>query len=256
MAHKVVITGFDTSKIQKLTAKESEQMMLALKAGDNEIREKFIVANMRLVLSVVQRFQYVKVDSDDLFQVGMVGLIKSVNNFDTSIGVKFSTYAVPMIIGEIRRFLRDRSAMKVGRNIRDIAYRAMQAREKISEIKANDPSFMEIAEEIDMPVSEVVAALDAISEPMSLYETVYNDGEDSLMLMEQISDSKNTEERMIENMSLNDSIRALPDKEKKILYLRYFCGKTQIEISEELSVSQAQVSRLEKSALQRLRKQL
>jgi RNA polymerase sporulation-specific sigma factor len=209
------------------------------------------MCNIRLVLSLVQRFG-AKLNSDDLFQVGCVGLIKALNNFDVSLNVRFSTYAVPMIIGEIRRFIRDSSSLKISRNIRDIAYKAMQAREKLKLSGKDDPCMMEIAAEIDVPLNEMSAALDAICEPASLYEPVFSDGDSSIMLMEQISDTKNTDERWIEEAALREAVKKLPDRERRIIYLRYFSGKTQTEIADEINISQAQVSRLEKNALEEI----
>lgn len=253
MSYKVVITGISTSELPKMTAKESEEMLRRIKAGETDLREKFIENNMRLVLSMVQRFKTDRNNADDLFQVGMLGLIKALDNFDVSLNVRFSTYAVPMIIGEIRRYLREGSGLKVGRNLRDIAYKAMQAREKLElENPKKEATLSEIAEEIDVPYREVVSALDAISEPVSIYESVFNDSDDALLVVDQISD-KSDLDTIINNVTLSEEIGKLPEREKNVLLLRYFQGKTQMEISEELSMSQAQVSRLEKSAIQRLK---
>jgi RNA polymerase sporulation-specific sigma factor len=211
------------------------------------------MGNIRLVLSMVQRFKIDKDIADDLFQVGMLGLIKALDNFDITMNVKFSTYAVPMILGEIRRFIRDSTALKVGRSLRDIAYRAMQARDKIETAKAREASLMEIAQEIDVPYKDVVCALDAIAEPISIYESVYSDGEDSILVVDQLS-SDEGEDDLLDNLTLKDEIKKLPPKEKEIIIMRYFKGKTQMEISKALNISQAQVSRLEKSAIAHLRK--
>lgn len=252
MALRVEICGINTSKLPKLTAKESRELLLKIKDGDEEARDYFILANMRLVLSMVQRFDNKNVSSDDLFQVGCVGLLKSINNFDTTLGVMFSTYAVPMIIGEIRRFLRDRTSIKVSRSLRDLAYQAIQARDRLSINSQSAPTLTEIAKELDINVKEVACALDAISEPISIYEPVYSEGEDTILLMDQLNDTKAKSNHWVENLSLKDAINSLPDREKKVLELRYFKGKTQIEISREINISQAQVSRLEKSAISRM----
>ncbi|NCA92058.1 sigma-70 family RNA polymerase sigma factor [bacterium] len=252
MSHKVIITGISTSQLPKLTAKESEELLYRIKSGEENLRDTFIEGNMRLVLSMVQRFRSDKGCSDDLFQVGMLGLIKALDNFDITLNVRFSTYAVPMILGEIRRYLREGTALKVGRNQRDIAYRAMQARDKLELSRTNEVTLNEIAAEICVPYREVVSALDAISEPVSLYEAAYNDGEDSITVMDQISDSV-TEEDILNNLTLKDEIKKLPEREKNVIKMRYFLGKTQMEISNALNISQAQVSRLEKSAIEHLK---
>jgi len=253
MSYKVVITGVSTSELPHLSAKESEEMLLKIKSGEENLREKFLEGNMRLVLSMVQRFKTDRNNADDLFQVGMLGLIKALDNFDVTLNVRFSTYAVPMILGEIRRYIREGSGLKVGRNLRDIAYKAMQAREKLeAENPKKEATLTEIAEEIDVPYREVVSALDAISEPVSIYESVYNDSDDALMVVDQISD-KNDIDAVINSAALSEEIGKLPEREKNVLLLRYYKGKTQMEISEELDMSQAQVSRLEKSAIQKLK---
>lgn len=253
MALRVEICGIETSKLPKLTAKESKELLLKIKEGDEEARDYFIFANMRLVLSLVQRFDNKNVVSDDLFQVGCVGLLKAINNFDTTLNVMFSTYAVPMIIGEIRRYLRDRTSIKVSRSMRDLAYQAIQARDRLSINSDVQPSLAEIAEELDINVKEVACALDAISEPISIYEPVYSEGEDTILLMDQLNGTADSSDNWIENVSLKDAIKSLPERERKVLELRYFKGKTQIEISEEVNISQAQVSRLEKSAINRMK---
>jgi RNA polymerase sporulation-specific sigma factor len=253
MALRVEICGIETSKLPKLSAKESKELLLKIKAGENEARDYFIFANMRLVLSLVQRFDNKNVSSDDLFQVGCVGLLKAINNFDTTLNVMFSTYAVPMIIGEIRRYLRDRTSIKVSRSMRDLAYQAIQARDRLSINSETQPSLTEIAQELDIDVREVACALDAISEPISIYEPVYSEGEDTILLLDQLNDNAAPSENLIENVSLKDAIKSLPERERKVLELRYFKGKTQVEISEEVNISQAQVSRLEKSAINRMK---
>ena len=253
MALRVEICGIETSKLPKLTAKESRDLLGQIKAGDEAARDYFIFANMRLVLSLVQRFDNKNVASDDLFQVGCVGLLKAINNFDTTLNVMFSTYAVPMIIGEIRRYLRDRTSIKVSRSMRDLAYQAIQARDRLSINSDSAPSLAEIASEIDVDIREVACVLDAISEPISIYEPVYSEGEDTILLMDQLTDTTSSDDIWIENVSLKDAIKALPERERKVLELRYFKGKTQIEISNEVNISQAQVSRLEKSAINRMK---
>lgn len=252
MSYKVVITGVSTSDLPRMTAKESDEMLRKIKDGDQELRKKFIENNMRLVLSMVQRFKTDKNNADDLFQVGMLGLIKALDNFDVSLNVRFSTYAVPMIMGEIRRYLREGSGFKVGRNLRDVAYKAMQAREKLETGSEREASLSEIAEEINVPYREVVSALDAISEPVSIYESVFSDSDDAMLVVDQISD-KTDLDSVINSVTLKEEIGKLPDREKSVLTLRYYQGRTQMEISEELKMSQAQVSRLEKSAIQKLK---
>ncbi len=249
---KVEICGVDTSGLPSLTAKESEELMIRLKAGDKQAREAFIVGNMRLVLSLVKRFRIRNLGADDVFQAGCVGLIKAIDGFDIRVGVKFSTYAVPMIVGEIKRYLRDGNSLRVPRSIRDMAYRVLKARERIEE-RAEEATIESIAKELAATEREVVYALDAISDPISIYEPVYNKSGDTLLLMDQLKDEKNTDEAWTEKVALGEAMEKLGDREKKILYLRYYEGKTQTEISEEVGISQAQVSRLEKNALQSMR---
>ena len=219
-----------------------------IKQGKEGAREEFIMLNMRLVLSIVQRFMVKEHNSDDLFQVGIIGLMKAIDNFDTSVGVKFSTYAVPMIIGEIKRFLRDNNSLKVTRSLRDIAYKALQVREALMKESIDEPTVDEIALGLDMPVRDVAYALDAISEPVSLFDTVYNDDNDTFLVMDQIKDST-SEDNWVENTMLHEALKTLDTREQQILFLRYYVGKTQMEISETIGISQAQVSRLEKNAL-------
>ncbi|MBQ5927278.1 MAG: RNA polymerase sporulation sigma factor SigG [Clostridia bacterium] len=252
MLKKVEICGVDTSGLPKLSTKENEELMLRIKAGDKQAREQFIVGNMRLVLSLVKRFWSKNANADDVFQAGCVGLIKSIDNFDVSVGVKFSTYAVPMIIGEIKRYLRDGNSLRVSRSIRDTAYRVLKARETI-EGRDEEATIDKIAEEMQVAVSEVVYALDAISDPVSLYDPVYNKSGDTLLLMDQLADKKNTDEVWTEHVALSEAMEKLGEREKRILFLRYYEGKTQTEISEEVGISQAQVSRLEKNALQSIK---
>ena len=248
MANKVCICGIDTSSLPKSTNKDLVRVMDEIKSGKDGSREEFIMLNMRLVLSIVQRFAVKEHNSDDVFQVGIIGLMKAIDNFDTSVGVKFSTYAVPMIIGEIKRFLRDNNSLKVTRSLRDIAYKALQLRESLIKDSSDEPTIDEIAQGLDMPVKDVAYALDAISEPVSLFDTVFNDDNDSFLVMDQIKDSS-TEDSWIENTMLHEAIKNLGNREREILFLRYYIGKTQMEISEEIGISQAQVSRLEKNAL-------
>jgi RNA polymerase sporulation-specific sigma factor len=249
---KVEICGVDTSGLPKLSAKENEELMIRIKKGDKRAREQFIVGNMRLVLSLVKRFRIKNLGADDVFQAGCVGLIKAIDGFDISVGVKFSTYAVPMIIGEIKRYLRDGNSLRVSRSIRDTAYRVLKAREEI-ESRDEEATIEKIAEALQVEQREVVYALDAISDPVSLYEPVFNKAGDTLLLMDQLCDEKNTDEVWTEHVALSEAMEKLGDREKKILFLRYYQGKTQTEISEEVGISQAQVSRLEKNALRSIK---
>jgi len=249
MTNRVEICGIDTSRLKKLTAKESREMLGKIKDGDENARTEFTLANARLVLSVVKRFEKSKVSADDLFQAGMIGLIKAIDNFDLSVGVMFSTYAVPMIIGEIKRVIRGTNGLRVSRSIRDTAYKVLQARNAIEAEKDDTATMGEIAERLKIAEKEVVYALDAISDTVSLYDPVYNKNGDALLLMDQISDEKNNVENWTENVALSSAVGKLCEREKKILYMRYFEGKTQTEISSEIGLSQAQVSRLEKNAL-------
>ena len=255
MLNKVVICGVDTSGLPKLTARENEELMRALKLGDEKAREKFIVGNMRLVLSLVKRFWAKNAGADDVFQAGCVGLIKAIDNFDLKFGVKFSTYAVPMILGEIKRYLRDGNSLRVSRSIRDTAYRILKVREGLEE-RDEEATIERIAQEMQVAEREVVYALDAISDPISLYEPVYNKSGDTLELMDQLYDEKQSEENWTEKVALREAINRLTDRERKILTLRYYEGKTQTEISAEVGISQAQVSRLEKNALGSIRKEI
>lgn len=255
-AYKVEICGVNTSKLPLLTAAEKEELIRKVKEGDGRAREKYIQGNLRLVLSVVQRFSGSGENLDDLFQIGCVGLIKAIDNFDLSQNVKFSTYAVPMIIGEIRRFLRDNSQIRVSRSLRDTAYKAIYAKEKLMKERQKEPTINEIASEIGVDKEDIVYALDAIQSPVSLYEPVYSDGGDTLYVMDQISDSKNVEENWVSNLALRDAMARLTDREKEIIRLRFFSGKTQMEVADEIHISQAQVSRLEKNALKSMRNYL
>ena len=249
---KVEICGVDTSGLPKLTAKESEELMRRLKTGDKKARETFIVGNMRLVLSLVKRFRIKNLGADDVFQAGCVGLIKAIDGFDVNVGVKFSTYAVPMILGEIKRYLRDGNSLRVSRSIRDMAYKVLKARESIEE-RDEEATIEKIAQELKVAEREVVYALDAISDPVSIYEPIYNKSGDTLLLMDQLCDEKNTDEVWTERVALAEAMEKLGERERKILFLRYFEGRTQTEISEEVGISQAQVSRLEKNAIESIR---
>lgn len=249
---KVEICGVDTAGLPKLSNQESEELMIRLKNGDKRARDTFIIGNMRLVLSLVKRFRIKNLGADDVFQAGCVGLIKAIDGFDLSVGVKFSTYAVPMIVGEIKRYLRDGNSLRVSRSIRDMAYKVLKAREGI-EGRDEEATIEKIAQELCVAEREVVYALDAISDPVSLYEPVYNKAGDTLLLMDQLADEKNTDETWTEHVALSEAMEKLGEREKKILFLRYYEGKTQTEISEEVGISQAQVSRLEKNALQNIR---
>ncbi|HBQ27665.1 MAG TPA: RNA polymerase sporulation sigma factor SigG [Syntrophomonas sp.] len=254
MINKVEICGVNTSKLPVLKNEEMRNLFKAMQAGETQAREKLIQGNLRLVLSVIQRFNNRGEYVDDLFQVGCIGLIKSIDNFDLSQNVRFSTYAVPMIIGEIRRYLRDNNAIRVSRSLRDIAYKALQVREKLISDNSAEPTVMQIAQHLDVPREEVVFALDAIQEPVSLFEPIYNDGGDPILVMDQISDDKNTDQQWLEEIAIKEAMKKLNEREKHIVNLRFFGGKTQMEVAEEIGISQAQVSRLEKAALKQLRK--
>ena len=254
MTNKVVICGVNTSTLPVLSREEKDALLVKIKQGDVEARETFIKGNLRLVLSVIQRFSSRGENPDDLFQVGCIGLIKAIDNFDLSVGVQFSTYAVPMIIGEVRRFLRDEGPIRVSRSLKDIAYKALRAKEQFTTKNMREPTVEEISKEIDVKQEDIVFALDAISEPISLFEPVYHDGGEAIYVMDQIKDTKNTDANWLESIALSEAMRHLDEREKHILNLRFFCGKTQMEVAEEIGISQAQVSRLEKSALKSMRK--
>jgi len=254
VANKVEICGINTSKLPVYKDVEMKQMIEKIKGGDKEVREQFIIGNLRLVLSVIQRFSNRGENPDDLFQVGCIGLIKALDNFDTSHDVKFSTYAVPMIIGELRRYLRDNNSIRVSRSLRDTAYKALSARERLTALHQKEPSIMEIASELSLPKEDVVLALDSIQEPVSLFEPVFHDDGDAIYVMDQVKDTKNTDTRWIENLSLSEAMNKLTDREQKILQMRFFEGKTQMEVASEIGISQAQVSRLEKNALKFMKK--
>ena len=256
MMNKVEICGVNTAKLPTLTHEEKCALFERIQQGDMQAREEFIRGNLRLVLRIIQRFYNRGENADDLFQVGCIGLIKSIDNFDLSQNVRFSTYAVPMIIGEIRRYLRDNSPMRVSRSLRDIAYKALQVREAITREKGEEPTIEEIAKALELPKEDVVFALDAIQDPISLYEPVFHDDGDALYVMDQIRDDKNTNEDWLQHIALSEAMEQLGERERKILNLRFFKGKTQMEVSEEIHISQAQVSRIEKAALKEMRKWL
>ncbi len=254
MINKVEICGVNTAKLPVLKNEEMRHLFKAMQSGETGARERLIQGNLRLVLSVIQRFSNRGECVDDLFQVGCIGLIKAIDNFDLSHDVRFSTYAVPMIIGEIRRYLRDNNAVRVSRSLRDIAYKALQVREKLVVDKSAEPSVADIALALDLPREEVVFALDAIQEPVSMFEPIYNDGGDPILVMDQISDEKNTDTLWLEEICVKEAMKKLNEREKNIVALRFFAGKTQMEVADEIGISQAQVSRLEKAALKQLKK--
>ncbi len=254
--YKVEICGINTSKLPLLSNDEKDELFQKILAGDKEAREKYIKGNLRLVLSIIQRFNNSNENIDDLFQIGCIGLIKAIDNFDVNQMVKFSTYAVPMIIGEVRRYLRDNNAIRVSRSLRDTAYKAIYAKEAIMKTQEKEPTLEEISAAIDVPAEDIAFALDAIQSPVSLYEPVYSEGGDTLYIMDQISDKKNKEASWVEHLSLKDAMKSLPERENHIIKLRYFEGKTQMEVAEEIHISQAQVSRLEKNALNTMKEHL
>ncbi len=254
--NKVEICGVNTSKLPVLTNEKMRQLFGKIHQGDLSAREEFIQGNLRLVLSVIQRFNNRGEHVDDLFQVGCIGLIKAIDNFDLSQNVKFSTYAVPMIIGEIRRYLRDNNSIRVSRSLRDTAYKALQIRDQLINKNSKEPTISEIAKELNIPREEVVFALDAIQDPISLFEPIYHDSGDAIFVMDQVSDEKNEDETWLEGIALREALRKLSDREKLILTLRFFEGRTQMEVADEIGISQAQVSRLEKTALKHMRKHI
>ncbi len=256
LINKVEICGVNTSKLPVLSEKQKQELFIKIKEGDERSREEFIYGNLRLVLSILQRFSGRGENMDDLFQIGCVGLIKALDNFDESYGVKFSTYAVPMILGEIRRFLRDDNSIRVSRSLRDIAYRALAVKERLINLNLKEPTLEEIAKELSISQKEVSEALDAIMDPVSLHEPVYHDGGDAIFVMDQIKDDKNTDESWLEDITLKEALKKLPPREQHILDLRFFSGKTQMEIANEIGISQAQVSRLEKNAIKHMKKYL
>ena len=254
--YKVEICGVNTSKLPLLTNEEKTELFDRIKEGDREARETFIKGNLRLVLSIIQRFSNANENVDDLFQIGCIGLMKAIDHFDTTLNVKFSTYAVPMIIGEIRRYLRDNNSIRVSRSIRDTAYKAIYTKESIMKKTDREPTIEELSRELNIPSQEIIFAMDAIQSPVSLYEPVYAESGDTLYIMDQVSDKKNKEEKWIEKISLKAAIDRLSEREHRIIELRYFEGKTQMEVAQEIRISKAQVSRLEKKALGSMRQYL
>lgn len=256
MQGKVEICGVNTAKLKVLRSEETARLLRRTKEGDLKAREELIEGNLRLVLSVIQKFAGRGENADDLFQVGCVGLIKAIDNFDISQPVKFSTYGVPMIVGEIRRYLRDNNAIRVSRSMRDTAYRVMQARERLMARDQREPTVEQLARELDIPREEVVFAMEAIVDPVSLFEPIYSDGGDTVCVMDQVKDTKNTDEQWLEQIALRDAMDRLGERERHILALRFYEGKTQMEVSAEVGISQAQVSRLEKNALKAIKKNI
>ena len=252
--NKVEISGVNTSTLKVLSDNEKRQLLIKAKNGDKSSRDSLFDCNLRLVLSIIQRFSRRNENMDDLFQVGCIGLIKAIDNFNIELDVKFSTYAVPMIIGEVRRYLRDNNSIRVSRSVRDLAYRALQVREDLTKDNLSEPTMEEIAKKLEVKKEAVVLALEAISEPVSLYEPVFNDSGDSVYIMDQIRDVNSDDELWIENIALKEAIKTLNEREKKIIDMRFYAGKTQSEIASEIGISQAQVSRIEKCALERIRK--
>ena len=256
MTNKVEICGVNTSKLPVLSEQEKKELFARIQQGDAQARHDFIYGNLRLVLSILQRFNNRGENVDDLFQIGCIGLIKALDNFDTSHDVKFSTYAVPMIIGEIRRYLRDNNAIRVSRSLRDTAYKALAVKERLTSTAGREPSIEEIAKELGIAKEDVTVALDAIMDPVSLQEPVYHDGTDAIFVMDQVKDEKNVDDSWLEEISLKEAMKKLGERERHILTLRFFQGKTQMEVAKEIGISQAQVSRLEKNALGHMRKYL
>lgn len=254
--NKVEICGVNTAKLRVLRDEEKRELLSKARDGDTNARDMLIDGNLRLVLSIIQRFSSRKESLDDLFQVGCIGLIKAIDNFNVELDVKFSTYAVPMIIGEIRRYLRDNNSIRVSRSVRDLAYRALQAKEELTKDTLSEPTIEEIAKRLGEKKEDISRALEAICEPVSLYDPVYNDSGDSIFIMDQLSDSSSDDELWVEDIALKDAMKKLNQREKRIIDMRFYAGKTQSEIATEIGISQAQVSRLEKGALERLRKQI
>lgn len=252
--NKVEICGVNTAKLPILTSEQKDALFEKILSGDHVAREEYIKGNLRLVLSVIQRFNNRGEHVDDLFQVGCIGLIKAIDNFDVNQNVKFSTYAVPMIIGEIRRYLRDNNAIRVSRSLRDTAYKALQTKEQLTRKNSKEPTIQEIANELGVKKEDIVFALDAIQDPISLFEPVYHDESDTLYIMDQVSDEKNQDDIWLENIALKEAMKRINEREKQILMLRFFAGKTQMEVANEIGISQAQVSRLEKTALSHMKK--
>ncbi len=253
---KVELCGVNTSKLTVLTSEEKRELLIKAKNGDTDARDRLMCGNLRLVLSIIKRFAGRNENSDDLFQVGCIGLIKAIDNFNTELDVKFSTYAVPMIIGEVRRYLRDNNTIRVSRSVRDLAYRALQMRESLQNNTGAEPSISEIASSLGESPEAITVAIEAIAQPVSLYDPVYNDGGDSIYIMDQIKDTGNTDENWCESIALKEALKRLNKRERNIIILRFFRGKTQMEIASLIGISQAQVSRLEKGALEKVRKMM
>ena len=254
--NKVELCGVNTGELRTLTDEEKRELLLRAHAGDGDARRELICGNLRLVLSIIQRFSGRRENLDDLFQVGCIGLIKAIDNFNTDLDVKFSTYAVPMIIGEVRRYLRDNNSIRVSRSMRDLAYRALQVRDEVARRTMKEPTVEEIATLLGEDQRALAAAMEAIVEPVSLYESVYNDGEDSVYVIDQLCDREDSEENWVEDIALREAMKRLGERERAIIEMRFFRGRTQMEIAADIGISQAQVSRLEKSALERLRKHM
>ena len=256
MQAKVEISGLNTAELKVLKNEETMALLRRAQSGDTAAREELMMGNLRLVLSVIQKFSSRGENMDDLFQVGCIGLMKAIANFDLSLDVKFSTYGVPMIVGEVRRYLRDNSAIRVSRSTRDMAYRILQARENLQRESQREPTVEEIAKALDIPREEVVFAMDAMADPVSLYDPVYSDGGDTVCVMDQVGDEKNTDNFWLEQIALKDAMRSLSPRQQRILALRFYEGKTQMDVSAEIGISQAQVSRLEKSAISSIKSKL
>lgn len=254
MTNKVQICGVNTAKLPILTEEEKQELFARIQSGDMQARQQFIYGNLRLVLSILHRFSSRGENADDLFQIGCIGLIKALDNFDTSHEVKFSTYAVPMIIGEIRRYLRDNNSIRVSRSLRDMAYKALAVKERLTASTGKEPTIEQISKELDIPCEDIATALDAILDPISLQDPIYHDGGDAVFVMDQIADDKNVDDSWLEKISLSEAMKRLSERERHILTLRFFKGRTQMEVADEIGISQAQVSRLEKNALTHMRK--
>ncbi|MDD6915448.1 MAG: RNA polymerase sporulation sigma factor SigG [Eubacteriales bacterium] len=254
MTNKVQICGVNTAKLPILTEEEKQELFARIQNGDMQARQQFIYGNLRLVLSILHRFSSRGENADDLFQIGCIGLIKALDNFDTSHEVKFSTYAVPMIIGEIRRYLRDNNSIRVSRSLRDMAYKALAVKERLTASTGKEPTIEQISKELDIPCEDIATALDAILDPISLQDPIYHDGSDAVFVMDQIADDKNVDDSWLEKISLSEAMKRLSERERHILTLRFFKGRTQMEVADEIGISQAQVSRLEKNALTHMRK--
>lgn len=252
--NKVEICGVNTSELPVLKNNQMTELLYKIKDGDEQSRQQFVRGNLRLVLSVIQKFNNRGENIDDLFQIGCIGLIKAIDNFDLSQNVRFSTYAVPMIIGEIRRYLRDNNPIRVSRSLKDIAYKALQVRERLVRSNAKEPTVSEISKELELPIEDVVMALDAIQDPISLFDPVYQDNGDAIFVMDQVQDKKDTDENWLQEIALKEAIKKLNSREKLVLDLRFYKGRTQIEVADEIGISQAQVSRIEKNALKNMRK--